>query len=514
MSLRLNGVARMMHDVRLVLWLRIRHVRTAVSRLFHAVGADPLADDSLGERVYQLYAAAIMVVWVVLMWAALLDGCAAAFIALGPALSATVFSAALLAPALILAVSGFKAMRTSPLKLTHPDIPFVAASPLNTRSLVAVGAARTMALGCVTAGFVGFALGVGLNSGMGGFITPLSCALVAALLVAVALVGVWLAGIARLALVQKGWGTRVLLALVLAVAVVGAALVLMLVVQPVLVTSGGVALVCVWSFSLVCGEVLVLIWLAPRIDMTVVIQENVLFADLQQFGMFSPLDQTTISDYRRRRKLAARGPLLRMPVATGRGALVARAVISLVRQYEALPGLLMQGALAAPLGVITLFGGGEPVLLLFWLAALVMFPNGVRPATRAFRDDMRVRLVRDRLPFGTLELLVFDSFPAFILVNVVSSVMVVLTLPAHISLAMGLLGAVLINAAVTLSCGLDAISLFRGGPRPIYEIGVIVLVAVAGVLSFTGQPWLVLVGMATVCGVVALVVQGGIEHAR
>lgn len=504
----------MMHDVCLALWLRIRHARTAVSRLFHAVGADPLADDSLGERVYQLYTVALMAVWVVLMWAALLDWCATAFAALGPALSAVVLSAALLVPVLVFAVSGVKAIRMSPLKLTHPDIPFVAASPLSTRSLVVVGAARTIVLGVVTAGLAGFALGVGLNSGMGAFVSPLVCALVAALLVAVALVGVWLVGIVRLALVRKGWRTTLLLVLALVAAVVGAALVVVFVVPPALMSPGGVVGVCVCSLVLICSEGMALAWLAPRVDMTVVIQENALFADLQQFGMFSPLDQTTIADYRRRRKLAARGPLFRMPVATGCGALVVHASLSLVRQYESLPSLLMQGALVAPLGVIALFGGGEPVLLLFWLAALVLFPDGVRPATRAFRDDMRVRLVRDRLPFGTLELLVFDSLPAFALVSVVSCVMVVFSVPAGVPVVVGLACAVLINAAVVLSCGLDAVSLYRGGPRPIYEIGAIVLVVVAGVLSFAGLPWLVLAGMAVVCAAVALVVHGGIEHAR
>ena len=109
-----------------------------------------------------------------------------------------------------------------------------------------------------------------------------------------------------------------------------------------------------------------------------------------------------MGDYRRRCKLARRGPFLRLPQAAGPAALVARAALSLVRQYEGLPALLMLGAGITPFGVSALLGGYGVAGPVFWLAMLVGLASTAREVTHAFRDDMRVRLVRDQLPYGTL----------------------------------------------------------------------------------------------------------------
>ncbi|MSA95503.1 hypothetical protein GKG38_10645, partial [Gordonibacter urolithinfaciens] len=120
----------MLCDIRLLLWLRARHARTALVRLVHAGGTDLVEDRSPGERAYQLYLAAIAVVWAALMWAALLDATAAAFAAVGPASSAMALALGLLAPVAVLAWAAVRALRTSPVKLARADMPFVAAGPL------------------------------------------------------------------------------------------------------------------------------------------------------------------------------------------------------------------------------------------------------------------------------------------------------------------------------------------------------------------------------------------------
>ena len=48
-----------MHDVRLLLWLRARHARSALNRTLHLVGAG-VDDGGWGERAYQLYAVALV----------------------------------------------------------------------------------------------------------------------------------------------------------------------------------------------------------------------------------------------------------------------------------------------------------------------------------------------------------------------------------------------------------------------------------------------------------------------
>lgn len=482
----------MLHDVCLLLWLRVRHARTALVRLVHAGGTDLVEDRGLGERAYQLYLAAIAVVWAALMWAALLDATAAAFAAAGPALSATALTLGLLAPVTVFAWAAVRALHTSPVKLARADIPFVAAGPLGMRAIAGTGCAASMLGAAAAAALAGYVLGVGLGSGLGAFAPPLACALVGALLVAAAAGGAWLLGAARLAC-PRGARRRGTVALALA------------------------AVACAAGIAACAAEGGLLVLLAPRIDRASVIVENALYADLQPFGPLSPLDPQVVADYRRRRKLAARlarGVRFRLPLASGAGALVSRAALSHLRQYGGLPSLLAFGASAAPLGVLALAGVGGPVTFLFWLAALVMFPQGVREATRAFRDDLRVRLVRDRLPFGTLSLLVLDSLPGFAAASAVSCAVVALALPAGFPLAAGLALAVLVNAAAVLCCGLDAVSLFPGGPRPSYEAGALVLVAATGALSLAGLPPLTVAGAAAACVGVAAVVHGGAERAR
>ena len=509
----------MLCDIRLLLWLRARHARTALVRLVHFGGTDLVEDRSPGERAYQLYLAAIAAVWAALMWAALLDATAAAFAAVGPASSAMALALGLLAPVAVFAWAAVRALRTSPVKLAHADMPFVAAGPLGMRAIAGMGCASSMLAGAAAGALAGCVLDVGLESGLGAFAPPVACALAAALLVAAAVGGAWLLGAARLACPRaiRRRGT-VALALAAVAAVLGVAA-LALGVPPAAFAPGapGMAVACAAGIAACAAEGGLLALLAPRIDRTAVIVENALYADLQPFGPFSPLDPQAVADYRRRRKLAARlarGVRFRLPLASGAGALVSRAALSHLRQYGGLPSLLAFGASAAPLGVLALAGAGGPVTFLFWLAALVMFPQGAREATRAFRDDLRVRLVRDRLPFGTLSLLALDSLPGLAVSRAVSCAVVALVLPAGFPLAAGLVLAVLVNAAAVLCCGLDAVRLFPGGPQPFYEAGALVLVAATGALSLAGSPSLTVAGAAAVCAAVAAVVRGGAERAR
>lgn len=506
----------MLHDMRLLAWLRIRQARAVVLRLLFILGSDFQHDRSKGERVYQFYAVAVVMVCLVLTWAALLSVAADVFALAGVDLSSMLFFRALLGPVVFFAVRGVNGLRSSVVKLSRPDIAFLAASSLDTRALVVVGFAASGLGAGLMAVFVGYLVGVCLGAGLGMVVDPLVVSLLALMLVVVGEGGAWLVGIGRLVLDRKHRRGVVIAAMVmvgLAVAVLGCLLVFLAAPETLLV-SGGLILVCSAAAVLVAGEVAVLLALAPRIDMTVVIEQNALYADLQPFGALSPLDPALISDYRRRRKLAGRRPILHLPVKKGGGVLVARAALSMIRQYEGLLSLLMQGATAAPLGVLALSGTGGLLAFLFWLVLLVTLPQGVRTVTQAFRDDMRVRLVRDRLPFDTLGLLVLDSLPAFALTSVVSCVVVAFMPLVGISLALGMVLAVLINAALSLSCGLDAIRLFPQGPRPFYEVGAIVLVAVGLFLSFSAKPLVLVGGLVLVCVLLAWIVRHGVECAR
>ncbi len=98
------------------------------------------------------------------MWAALLDAVEGLFALAGAAACAMAVQAALTVPFAVTAARGLQGLRTSPLKFSHPDSAFLAASPLDARALVGL-AACFQALGAgLAAGLGGFLLGAGLCS--------------------------------------------------------------------------------------------------------------------------------------------------------------------------------------------------------------------------------------------------------------------------------------------------------------------------------------------------------------
>lgn len=506
-------------DVRLLLWLRIRHARWAVNRIMHLFGCG-IDEGGWAERAYQLYALALMAVWAVLMWAALLDAVSGAFALMGAAAVVDALRWTLAACVLVLVGAGVQGLRTSPLKLTHPDIALVAASSISTQALVLVAAVLQAFGAGLVAAALGFLLGVGLESAGAsaffgvGVTGAVWSALALSMLVAAACLSGWIAGMVRLACPY--WRLRHALAAGGALALVANGWgVFVLGVAPETLVAPGffAALAAVAPVVLFAGAALLSVC-ALRVDMTAVIKENALFADLQVIGVFSPLDDRTKADFRRRRKLAARPVRFNLPPGEGRLALVARSMLSHARQYDGLLALIVHGGVVVPLGVSAILGVGGPVLFLFWLQLAVLMPQGARELSRVFRDDERNRLVRDRLPFGVLELLVFDSLPAFVVTTLIAGIVCVLVVPTGVSVLAAVALAAVVNSCTLFACGLDAVRLFPGGPRPCYEFGAIAMVAVAFALSLFA-PWLaVAAGIALTAAICALIVRFGTECAR
>lgn len=506
----------MLHDVRLLGWLRVRQASAMLLYMLNILGSDFQHDRSRGERLYQFYAVVVVGVCLVLTWSALLSAAGTVFSVAGFEVSMMLFFMALLIPVVLFVVRSVGGLRTSVVKLSRPDIAFIASSSLDTRALVVVGFISSSLAAAFVAVFAGYLIGVCLDAGLGMAVNPLMISCLGLMLVLVAEGAMWLVGVGRLVLERRHRRCSVVAAMVVAgLVMAGFASWLIFPTLPSTLLGGVTPiLVCTVAAAVVLGELVVLMALAPHLDMTAVIEQNALYSDLQPFGMLSPLDPALISDYRRRRRLAGRHPTFHLPRQVGARALVARSALSMIRQYEGLPSLLMQGAVAAPLGVLALSGSGGLITFLFWAVLLLLLPQGVRTATQAFRDDMRVRLVRDRLPFDTLGLLVFDSLPSFVLVSVVSCVTVAFMPLPGISLALSMALSVLMNAVLFLSCGLDAIRLFPRGPRPTYEMGALALVATGLLLSFSQQPLILVAGLAALCVSLALVVRGGTEAAR
>lgn len=505
-----------MGDVRLLLRLRVRHARTFLVRALHATGSDLIDDRGWGERSYQAYIIGFMGICLAAMWLWLLDTVQEAFVALGPDLAFGVLLFAFAAPAVMFSVSSFRGLRASWIKLSHPDIAYVAASPIGSTALVGVSAAITMIAGGAVAAPAGYLLAVGMRAASGWFVDPLTTALIASLWTAVPLAASRVVGTVRLALPRtiRRWKAVAMLALasLAAVAAYGA---LAIAWAPVaLAQSNAVVQAIAAAVGLLAAGFLALLLLAKRVDRVRMVEENALYADTCSFGFFSLLDSATVGDYRRRCKLARRGPFLRLSQAAGPVALVARAALSLVRQYEGLPALLMLGAGITPFGVSALFGGFGVAGPIFWLAMLVGVASTAREVTRAFRDDMRVRLVRDQLPYGTLALLVGDSLPAFCLVTAVSCATVPFTLPAGAPVVPALVLAAALNAAVVLSFGLEAVRLRSGSMRPWGEGGLAIVGSLCGFASLSAEPLLVVAAAIVACATMARMIRRGSECVR
>lgn len=492
-------------DLRLLLWLRARHARSTINRALHLLGVGVEAGGRT-ERLYQPYAVGLMVAWAVIMWSWLLDTMVEGFALAGAAAAELAVQVALAACALALVWIGVNGLRTSPLKLTHADIVLVAASSVSARAMVLVAVGAQVLGGAVVGAAVGFLLGAGAEAaGAFGAGAAVGFAALGAVAVAAAIGAGWLVGVVRLASSQ--WRARQIVATVLALAAV------------VAVAGAGVALVfaagpsafAMAAAAVVLAAFIALSLVAPRINMTAVIKENALYADLQPFGVFSPLSEQAKADYRRRRKLATRPPRFALPPGEGRRALAARAVLSHVRQYDGLFVLVVQGVCVVPLGAMAVLGVGGPVLFLFWLQVVALMPAGARELSRVFRDDVRNRLIRERLPFGALELLVFDSLPAFVLTTALACAVCALVAPPGVPAVGAAALAVVINGCTLFTCGLDAVRLTPRGPRPCYEYGAIAMVLTAFLLSLFA-PWpIATAGIALVAVTSAFIIHQGTE---
>ncbi|MEG0323269.1 MAG: hypothetical protein RR619_04670, partial [Raoultibacter sp.] len=270
----------MISDFGTLIWLRVRHMRTAFSRMMHLAGTSLADSEQLGDRVYQIYIMAFLLVALGLLWVALLDAVEVVFSDLGASFALLAFQGALAIPVILFVAWGMYALWSTPLKFTHADITYVASSSLDSRALVFVRSGWTMCIGAMVAALAGYALGVGLCSGLGVDSNLLVMSALGALSVAAALGGVWVVGILRLIIKRKRFRSAVagvVALLVLGVGCLGA-------ITQAAPTSESLALYCASSAVALGASLLLLSVLARRIDMTAAIEESALYADLQPLG--------------------------------------------------------------------------------------------------------------------------------------------------------------------------------------------------------------------------------------
>lgn len=508
--------------------LKVRHARTAFARSLHFAGTDLVEDGTALDRAYQLYALILAAVPLALGWAFLAHAAREVFSSMGPAAFFAALRLAGMAAAAASAALCLHALRLSPLKLSRPDIAYVAASSVSLRLVAFVSFVPVAAGWALGGGALGYLAGIGAQAA--GVLVDLPASILAGSFLCAAVGGApWVVGAIRLsrcllpggraragdavgAARRADGGIRagrvrrmvllILLALLLPFSFAAWALVAS---QETLLFSVSSPAALLSYAGIVAVQALLLFLFGARMDACALIRENALFADVRGASVLSPLDADAAREHRRRLKVAARRPRFRLIGASGRAALTARGALSLLRQPEGLIDLASWASCGPLLGALALSGAGGMGLLIAWVAATVALSGQAREVSRAFRDDLRVRVVRRRLPFSAFELLVFDSLPALALVLLLSAAAAgacaPLAVPHAPSLAVVAL-AVLVALALFFCCGLDATPSPFGSGFVGYEAGAALFGLVVGLASLAGDPSLTL-GVA-VCACLAL----------
>lgn len=390
------------------------------------------------DRWYQLYVVLVLLVTFILTWAYLLDLAEGIGATLGVPGASTLLGLLWVIPLVVCVTSVVHYLRTPSVPLTHPDIELL--SGVLTPAAWVVASAVPVLLRSVVLGLIGGRL---MGAVLQAVVSPVALTLAVAVALVLAVALGWACGLARLMRLVPH----------------------------------------------------------PRFDRASIVQSNALYADLQLMASWAAQAPITYEEQRRRRILAGRRPILSLPQTTGARLLVARALLSHLRQREGLKDLMEWGAFLVPAGAVLVASSADLGLRLMWMTLGSLSLGRARELTRVFRDDCRVRLVGDAIarPRTLFRLLLLDSLPAVVLTVLLGLVAVAcLSLPFS-PIASSACGAPGILSMLAITLSLVATPLFAGGidvlsrrsarARPDFLLLVFFYLLGVGGLSLVGPLW-------------------------
>jgi len=390
------------------------------------------------DRWYQLYVVLVLLVTLVLTWAYLLDLAEGIGATLGVPGASTLLGLLWVIPLVVCVTSVVHYLRTPSVPLTHPDIELL--SGVLTPAAWVVASAVPVLLRSVVLGLIGGRL---MGAVLQAVVSPVALTLAAAVALVLAVALGWACGLARLMRLVPH----------------------------------------------------------PCFDRASIVQSNALYADLQSMASWAAQAPITYEEQRRRRILAGRKPILSLPQTTGARLLVARALLSHLRQREGLKDLMEWGAFLVPAGAVLVASSADLGLRLMWMTCCSLSLGRARELTRVFRDDCRVRLVGDAIarPRTLFRLLLLDSLPAVaftVLLGLVAVACLSLPFSPIASSACGAPG-ILSMLAITLSLvatplfagGIDVLSRRSARARPDFLLLVFFYLLGVGGLSLVGPLW-------------------------
>lgn len=503
----------MMHDLRLVAWLRWRELRGGAVYWLRVLGHEP-AGQSLNDRLYDLYLLVLLSGWGAAMLAFALQS-AAQLGRIVPAELAVALLASL--PWLVWgaqALAAAAALREGPLHLTFPDMAYLAGSPVarGAVALVAWGlaAARALLLALPVAALAAVAVAQSASPDT----VERSALLVVGLalpLVALTSGAAWCLGLARAASARLKRWRWLWLAPIALLPVAG--------VLPGAIDWPGRALALAvwgqapawWALALwlpLPALAALVAWLGDRVSLAEVAAESQTYARLRALGMAAWLDSGVAQRIRRQATLARRRPFLRLPVCEGTAAIAARAGLAYLRSPGLLLPLLMWGAMVAEAGSWMAGTAAYPPQWVAWLALVMIAPpDGL---VDAFRADTGDPFLRQLLPAGNLRLLAAAAALPWLLLVLSALAFWLARRPALGPAVLGALGIVALACLLALCRAVGVVQVAALGRRVPYVVAAGVGAGAVALAGMEGSP-LASVGVAV--GVV-LALGALVAHSR
>ena len=459
------------------------------------VFSDVVKENKLEDRAYQGYALLLYAAVCVAMWFFLLDAVAELFQGINAEAIELIFQSCLLIPILLFVALAFIYLRSSPWKMSYPDISFVATSRLDTRAIIVWESLAQLVWWFAVALLFAYVLGEGLQSSAAIALHPISFSAFYAAAMSAALLWAWVFGVIRLTLCEKKQRpfSGGILLVIAAVSLVACFIVFLLSISFFMSILAwielGIAVLSICAFVIMINR-------AQYIDVTFAIGENTYYADMHSIRRMAFYDPSGHAEIKRKKQVERRGPIWSVSFGERKYALVSRAILSHIRQFEGLFSIMFWAMGFLPLTTILLTDTQSPFLWVVWVQILIVYPKGVREITRVFRDNLSNRLIGDHIRVSVYQQFIFSSAPAFFLALAISFIALFFIFPFGFDFFYACGICVLAHATFTLCAAVDGLVFFPLGRKMSYEILAIIAAVVLFLLSFGANPYYSLLYMA------------------
>ena len=430
-------------------WLEAKHLRAELNFWLWAAGADLDDANDVVERIYLVYlvviaGAAIGACWLWLL--GLVTGAAQAASPEAAALATDIahmcVGSGLGFPACAAALWSVRAAWRAPWTPTPPDAAWLAQLPVSVAAWSTLELAKRAIVRLLAFGCTGYLIAAFADSLTGGaarieaclpYATTLGLAGVAAygLAWAVGLVRMRLGRVRRLPLALGAFAAGTFLIVLSTLALPRYQL------AAGALREGGMAPV-VFAACLALAALFLSFAMARILPPVTLMREGAADVSLYAVRRMAVFNPKAYRALLRSRRTPHGAPRIPMPRARGVLAVLVRSSVSLLRRYEALPGLIAAGAIVAPLGAWLLSGalaetsaelgmlggatGGRVLGAASWILIALNSVDAPRALARVFIADERNRFVRDHLPVPTPALFAFDVLPAFAVAALFSAI--------------------------------------------------------------------------------------------